>query len=311
MSIPKGILAGETVTAKINSAYDEYYNPVAVTSLSVDWDEVDGVNISGSAGTYNLVFEEPGDYNLVYSINDLKESTLKVHVIGRDDIASLSLNPGVVQLKPGEQTRFTATMTLKDGTSKTVPAGLLKWGLEDVEGQITGDGLLTVTGVSEGKVTVSYDGFKTTVPVTVKVAEPPAQPEQPDTPGKPASSVQLKFVIGSKQVLVNEKPQTLDQAPQITNGRTYLPLRAYAELLGAYVEWNIKEQMVEIKHNGQKLNFWVGKPEMTIDGAKSVIDAPPFITESRTMVPLRAAGEAFGMYIDYRKGVQSITVTAK
>lgn len=311
MSIPKGILAGETVTAKINSAYDEYYNPVAVTSLSVDWDEVDGVNISGSAGTYNLVFEEPGDYNLVYSINDLKESTLKVHVIGRDDIASLSLNPGVVQLKPGEQTRFTATMTLKDGTSKTVPAGLLKWGLEDVEGQITGDGLLTVTGVSEGKVTVSYDGFKTTVPVTVKVAEPPAQPEQPDTPGKPASSVQLKFVIGSKQVLVNEKPQTLDQAPQITNGRTYLPLRAYAELLGAYVEWNIKEQMVEIKYNGQKLNFWVGKPEMTIDGAKSVIDAPPFITESRTMVPLRAAGEAFGMYIDYRKGVQSITVTAK
>ncbi len=307
----KGILPGEAVTAKIDSAYDEYYNPVPLTDLSVNWDSADGVTISGSGGTYSLVFDAPGDYNLTYRVSGLQDNTLRVHVVGKDDIASLKVNPAAVELKPGAQTSFTVTMLLKDGTSKTVPAGLLQWKLDNVAGQITGAGLLTATDISEGTMTVSYDGYGTTVPVTVKVPEDPKQPE-PGTPGEPSSpAVQLKFIIGSNQVLVNEVAHTLDKAPAVTNGRTYLPLRAYAELLGAYVDWNIKEQKVEIKYNGQELHFWVGKTEMTIDGAKSNIDAPPFIESGRTMVPLRAAGEAFGMYIDYRQGVQSITVTRR
>jgi hypothetical protein len=312
ISVPKGILAEETVTAKIESAYDEYYNPVNTGGISVEWDEVDGVDISGANGLFNFTFEEPGDYNLPYEIKGLGKNSLNVHVAGKEDIARLEINPAAVLLHPGETASFKAAITFRDGTSKTASAKLLTWKLDDVEGQVSRDGVLTALKPSAGTLTISYDGFKAVVPVTVVDFKPvePEEPSEPSAPSKP-DPVQLKFIIGKNEVLVNERPQAIAQAPQAVNGRTYLPLRAYAELLGAYVEWNMKEQKVEIKYGGQKLNFWIGKPEMTVDGVEGTIDAPPFIAEGSTMVPLRAAGEAFGMYIDYRKGVQSITVTAK
>jgi len=307
ISMPKGILAGETVTAKIDSAYDEYFNPVNTGTISVEWDDIEGVDISGANGEFNFTFEEPGDYNLPYEIKGLGRNSLNVHVAQGKDIARIDITPASVQMHPGESISLKAKVTLKDGTSKTVSPRLLNWKLEDgVKGQISKDGVLTSTEASAGILTVSYDTFKTTVPVSITDIKKPDVPADQKTP-----SVQLKFYIGKNEVLVNDKPQAIAKAPQVVNGRTYLPLRAYAELLGAYVEWNMKEQKVEIKYGGQKLNFWIGKPVMTVDDIASGIDAPPFIAEGSTMVPLRAAGEAFGMYIDYRKGVQSITVTKK
>ena len=314
ISMPKGILAGETVKAKIDSAYDEYFNPVSVNSLSIQWEEVDGVQISGGNGEYSFTFAEPGDYNLSYEVKGMGTKSIRVHVAGREDIARIDVNPALVQMQPGETATFKATIILKDGTSKTPSSRLLTWALEDgLEGNVSRDGMLTAGEASTGTLIVGYDGFRAKVPVTIAdIVQPeePSEPAEPSEPSKPAP-VQLKFIIGKSEVLVNEKPKALAQPPQIVNGRTYLPLRAYAELLGAYVEWNMKEQKVEIKYGGQELHFWIGKPEMTIDGVKGTIDAPPFIANGSTMVPLRAAGESFGMYIDYRKGIQSITVTAK
>ena len=305
----KKVLAGETVSVKLASAYDVYYNPVSLTSLSVNWDEVEGVNISQANGVSSLTFQSPGDYKLSYKVDALSQS-FNVHVIEKKDIAKLNLGQTSVGMHPGEALTLKPTITLTDGTALTPAPKLLTWTLEGVQGQVSQQGVLTAQAVSTGTLTVNYDGFKVSLPVTVSEVKKPSEPTDPSEPSEP-KAIQLKFFLGKKEVLVNEISQTIAQAPQVVEGRTYLPLRAYAELLGAYVEWNIKEQKVEIKYNGQELNFWVGKNKLTVDGVESSIDAPPFITAGSTMVPLRAAGEAFGMYIDYRKGVQSITVTAK
>ena len=37
------------------------------------------------------------------------------------------------------------------------------------------------------------------------------------------------------------------------------------------------------------------------------LSVAPFITESRTLVPLRFIGEAFGAYVDYEAGEITIT----
>lgn len=303
ISVPGNILAGETVTAKIDSAYDEYYNPVPTSSLAVDWDKTNGVKITELVDGFNFVFDSPGNYRLDYEVENLNKS-VDVHVAGRSDIVKLELDHGFVQIHPGETVNLKATMTFKNGTKRTVPGDLLYWRLEGVNGNITNNGTLTADAVSTGTLFVEYDGFISATPVTIEEVEVPVEPSEPE-------SIQLKFFIGKNEAMINETPRTIAQAPQVVNGRTYLPLRAYAELLGAYVEWNMKEQKVEIKYNGQVLNFWIGKPELTVDGEKSTIDAPPFVAAGSTMVPLRAAGEAFGMYIDYRKGVQSITVTSR
>lgn len=306
-SLPKGILAGETVPVKIAQAYDEYFNPV--TGLSINWDRTDGARISQAGEVYNLTFEEPGDYFLTAGIGHLSKS-LAVHVNGKEDIASLTLDKVFLELAPGESVTLKPTITFKDGTRREVSPGMLNWAIEGANGNITPQGVFTAGAASEGTLTVEYDGFETVIPVTIAVPGP-EDPEEPEEPEKPAPPKQVKFIIGSREVLVGYSKQEIAKAPQIANGRAYLPLRAYSEILGGYVEWIKGVEKIEIKYKGQKLEFWIGKDYMTVDGVEQKIDAPPFVSEGSTMVPLRAVGESFGMYIDYRKGVQSITVTEK
>jgi len=56
----------------------------------------------------------------------------------------------------------------------------------------------------------------------------------------------LKLTIGSKTAYLNGAMKTLDVAPEITNGRTCLPIRFVAESLGAKVMWNQNNQSVLI-----------------------------------------------------------------
>ncbi len=72
------------------------------------------------------------------------------------------------------------------------------------------------------------------------------------------------FVIGSYSALVNNKPIALDVAPFIYEGRTYLPVRFFAERMGATVGWKARENMVLINF-GQTPRvmgyFYYGTPE--------------------------------------------------
>ena len=46
---------------------------------------------------------------------------------------------------------------------------------------------------------------------------------------------------------VNQKPITMDVAPEITNDRTFLPARWVAEALGAEVGWDSIAKQTTIK----------------------------------------------------------------
>jgi hypothetical protein len=48
---------------------------------------------------------------------------------------------------------------------------------------------------------------------------------------------QIKFTVGSKTMLVNNKPVEMDVAPQKVNGRIVLPLRSAAEALDKKIDW--------------------------------------------------------------------------
>jgi hypothetical protein len=47
----------------------------------------------------------------------------------------------------------------------------------------------------------------------------------------------IKFTVNSKTMLINNKPHTMDVAPQKVNGRIVLPLRSAAEALDKKIEW--------------------------------------------------------------------------
>jgi hypothetical protein len=54
------------------------------------------------------------------------------------------------------------------------------------------------------------------------------------------------LVIGSISALVNDKLITLNAAPYIDNGRTYVPVRFVSEALGAAVDWDKTTKTVKI-----------------------------------------------------------------
>ena len=56
----------------------------------------------------------------------------------------------------------------------------------------------------------------------------------------------LFLMIGNTGALVNEKLITLNAAPYIENGRTYVPIRFVSEALGADVKWNGTTKTVTI-----------------------------------------------------------------
>lgn len=58
----------------------------------------------------------------------------------------------------------------------------------------------------------------------------------------------IKFVVGSKEMLINGKPVVMDVAPEIVApGRLMLPLRWAAQAFGANIDWNETTKTIIIK----------------------------------------------------------------
>ena len=61
-----------------------------------------------------------------------------------------------------------------------------------------------------------------------------------------SKKISIVLQIGSKIAIVNGERITLDVAPKIVNGRTFVPLRFVAETFGAEVLWNGSERKITI-----------------------------------------------------------------
>jgi hypothetical protein len=70
-----------------------------------------------------------------------------------------------------------------------------------------------------------------------------------ETEGTPNhKSLSMVMTIGSKTATVNGKSVTLDVAPAIVAGRTFVPLRVISETLGATVTWHADTRAVSIEY---------------------------------------------------------------
>ena len=103
--------------------------------------------------------------------------------------------------------------------------------------------------------------------------------------------------IGSHEIVINDKTGTIDAAPMIQNDRTYVPFRALAEAFGAKVAYDEATQAVTAELNGVTVVMTIGSATYTVNGAEKTMDVAPFISGSRTMIPVRFAAEAFGIKV--------------
>lgn len=100
--------------------------------------------------------------------------------------------------------------------------------------------------------------------------------------------------IGSSEIVIDGEKAVIDAAPVVQNSRTYVPFRALAEAFGAEVAYDEATQAVTAQLGNTTVVMTIGSATYTVNGEEKTADVAPFISGSRTMVPVRFAAEAFG-----------------
>jgi hypothetical protein len=110
-------------------------------------------------------------------------------------------------------------------------------------------------------------------------------------------------------VYFNGERLYFDQEPVIINGRAMVPLRTVFEKLGADVSWDDETGQVIAKTEDREVSVTIGSDIMLIDRKDTVkLDAAPVIRNGRTLLPLRAMSEAFGLTVGWNDPNRVITI---
>ena len=131
------------------------------------------------------------------------------------------------------------------------------------------------------------------------------------TPAPGDTKQAATFVIGSTTYTVDGVEQTMDVAPYVKDGRTYLPVRYVANALGVNdnnIMWDSASGTVTLIKGDKVVQVTVGSKNMVINGATIAMDAAPEITDGRTMLPFRWIAWAFGANVEWDGATQTVTM---
>lgn len=103
--------------------------------------------------------------------------------------------------------------------------------------------------------------------------------------------------IGSNQIIDNDAVVKTDTAPVIHNDRTYVPLRVLSDIFGAQCNYEQEKRQVTVTQGDNTITMVIGENSYTLNGTSTTLDAPAYIIDGRTMVPVRFFAEAFGIVV--------------
>ena len=120
------------------------------------------------------------------------------------------------------------------------------------------------------------------------------------------------------EIIINGQQIVSEVQPVIVEGRTYVPLRVVSENLGARVTWMEEERQVVINWKTETtpdLPRTSGDIPIILDGQVLKIPATygkPFINSQwRTMIPLRAVGEALDCDVQWLDQSYTVVIDSK
>jgi hypothetical protein len=118
-----------------------------------------------------------------------------------------------------------------------------------------------------------------------------------ETPTLPKPQDGIQVIVDGK--LVNFPDS--DPQPYINPGsdRILVPIRFIMETYGAQVDWSPIDKKVTMVKDGTKIELWIGKNTVAINGVHEITDQPPFLLSDRTIVPLRILSENLGYTVEW------------
>ncbi len=125
---------------------------------------------------------------------------------------------------------------------------------------------------------------------------------------KPQTGNRISFTIGAPTYKNGNDVITLDTPAYIKNGRTYLPVRALGESLGAQVSWDEEARTVTLKRGDDRVELVIGNYNIKINGSYTTMEVVPEIVAGRTMLPARYVTEAFDALITWNENDQEVVI---
>ena len=108
-------------------------------------------------------------------------------------------------------------------------------------------------------------------------------------------------------VKVNGQPLQSDVKPFVNgDGRTMLPIRAIAEALGAQVQWDEATQTATLTLGAKVVKVQIGQNNILVDGVPVPMDTAAAVKDGRTLLPVRAVGEALGANVGYDAATSTV-----
>lgn len=121
-----------------------------------------------------------------------------------------------------------------------------------------------------------------------------------------ASAFAAEGTASAGNIAVQLNGQTLaftDAAPQVKDGRTFLPFRAVFEAMGAEVSYDAAANQVSATRGGTTVAMTLGSTEATVTAGgvttPLTMDVAPYAADNRTYVPVRFAAQAFGCAVGW------------
>ncbi|MBQ8837597.1 MAG: copper amine oxidase N-terminal domain-containing protein [Clostridia bacterium] len=124
-----------------------------------------------------------------------------------------------------------------------------------------------------------------------------------------ATSTEVKMTIGQNVGYINGEAKTLDAAPIIRDSRTMLPVRFVAEAFGAEIGWDGATSTATVKTADVTIEITIGSTTAKVNGETVTLDAPAFIENSRTYMPVRFVAENLGATVAWDGATSTATLT--
>lgn len=139
--------------------------------------------------------------------------------------------------------------------------------------------------------------------VPEETLEPTEEPEEATETPKPIRTLTVmtsddgvEVVIDGESVVFEEAKPFIDE-----NDRTQIPIRAAAELLGCQVEWDGVSSTVTITDGDEVIKMTIGSLLLQRGDEITEMDTAPVIVNDSTYIPVRFAGEALGLEVNWQE----------
>lgn len=150
-----------------------------------------------------------------------------------------------------------------------------------------------VTGVNENAEEIGKTIEACAIPKCQDEEKPPEETQD--------CNLVLKFTVGKEMYERNGvKKGPMTAKPEMKNNRMFLVIKYVADEVGATTAWDAATKTVTIKTlDGNTILLQIGNPYASVNGNKILIDpnnpkVVPYISNGRTLCPLRFTGENLG-----------------